>query len=55
MVQRSEVRSVGDTVVSKHGRNHILRTGEGEFMNEPLKKSSSNLNIGVCGGYGPEQ
>lgn len=51
----SEVRSVVNTVMSKHERNHILRTGEGEFLNQPLKNSSSNLNIGVYGGYGPEQ
>lgn len=51
-VQQRELRRVGDTVVSKHGCNSILRTGEGGFMNQPLKNSSSNLNIGVIGGYG---
>jgi len=51
----SEVRSVVDTIVSKHERNHILRTGEGGFLNQPLENSSSNLNSGVYGGYGPVQ
>lgn len=47
--------SVGEAVVSKYGCNRISRMGEGEFMNQPLKNPSSNLNIGVCGGYSPEQ
>lgn len=52
MVQQSELPRVGDTVVSKHGCNRILRTGEGGFMNQPLKNSSSILNIGIYVGYG---